>query len=1512
MGINLQNKLLGKLSTLLMLLALSVSCLPVQKKTQCSESEAFNASKRQCVPVIGASTSNTVFIGSKSPQNSYSASVDSTVAITHTVAVSDVYNYGYTVKWFVHKPGTTTIIPAANDTVTFNFIPSQQSTAGQYIIEAILFDSDGVNQLDSSSWNVSLESKTSPSLVSATPANAFTHYNTQSTASNYLIDIYSPESVGGSWFAYLDGTLISNGNITTSTDYTNVSLSITPSTLTNGLHDLTIKVHNGTSTSDPLFDSYSWIVNIVNPDYPVVLPLDTETVPNISQTISVVDQINMASSGWTYTLPDNSTGTLTELCVNTDKVATTGNGIYVKFFVSGVATEIPTVQTSKKFCASAAVIDSYISTSFNLTNPDISEARSIIAKTYSVDNDNLIEALSWNVAVRPKNIRPIISIDTSNSNSMNCVTTSAVKLTSCTINQSVNVNIDSNDTDYLDTDDATESNLFEISLDYDPDIQSLADYEVVYQLKKVTDPNWQDVNMTGSSPDSSYTFSDCTRDETYLSTDKLTCDLQISAFNKNGPIESGDYELRAWIRDANTGLGFDVSPKESNIVSWDITVAERQAASSITIAPQTAATTYATIAEQAYYEDGLTSSNIKTESWISTSVGGAPVVNVKENDTVYINTVVRDVERDDFNISIAIDNKTIGAGKSTLVPTSVVNRTDYAEYSLHTVSVSIPEWVSKDTLTNNIEIEVTVQDRPESYTGICTTCATDSEIFLVNVENDNPTPSFADFSDVDLSAAGAGYKVFAGVAFEIPVLTSHFNDTSLYDGANIEWKWQISKDGGTWVDIPNADSTNQTLPALTWTPNLDIPVGTIIDLRLCLGDDGTNDINVANSNPDHVVNASNNHDCTYSTADATAEGFIKQWRNIEVFPVNKRLARSETTDHSSGNEVYQWYDETAEYLYTTYISGLNIIVEKSQFNPTTKVFESVHSISFPTEDTNAGDVPVTASELSIDGIDNTAIVIAYKVFTSPSSIPEMRVRRIHTGGIDVDNADGDNNITTGIELSDIKESSRLAFNYCGTYATGTCDTNNLDLYVAGSLEAHANTTINSASTGQFSIYFSGTLTGDEELILKTNAGETITYKYGDQAGITTFDPTSHIVEYCVGGCISAGTTIEGLANAINATYGDPEIDAVAQEFYAHADTTSDTITIYGPAEKDYYNNDKVSPYIGNIQVKTDGTWFVPFVDVSNFNKISMAIGNNSTSPLGFISDTTQSNVNINDSDINNQQIHSKLVTGSIYLAVKNSTADLDVIKVGDTAATLNNSVVRVSNIYSPMTGFSDIDNVKIDVGETVANSYVYVSTVNIGNSGATRNLGLNIFTTDLATNMQSNSEITALGYSEFVSEIDQAQVIVDPNNAGTSFIAITTTPTNTNPSRAYLIKADFNTADFTSNFNFHEHQYPQLNSEMYTIAHTSKIHATMIPSSFTINASTNIGHTTAALTTPTGVVAEDATLNPIFFAFHESDSNSRVRIGLYNTDESQVTSKTILLDSGTSTPDGSAPAIIGN
>lgn len=1487
LGIYLKLRHLNRLSLLLVMSAFLSACLPMQKETQCGSNEAFNATRRKCVPVVGSSTTSTVFIQSKVPENSYTASVNDS-GISHSVAVSDTYNYGYTVYWYEHyqSGGSTVSTLAAINTASYSFVPSSKP-AGDYILEAVLFDIDAQEQLDSVNWNIIVSALDNPTLINPSPAVTAYSYENTSSSETLSVDINNPNSLTGVYYVYVDG--VQQGSYGNYTGTQTVSVGIDPSSMTNGIHSVEVKIQETVSSTIAL-DQYVWAINIVDPDLPIINVANS--TPPFVESITVVDGVNFTSSGW---LQDDGTA-LTNLCIqvdNYDKDPTLDAGagsdagadsdINVVFFISGnsigngkrdTASDGTAGIGANTFCLSSTNLDD-ASNYLNLSNPDVAESKSINVVTYRAGTTTVVESFSWNVVVRPKNIRPVISIDGSNTSSaLGCVATSSVYYTGCTITQSVNESQDTSPVTYGagaestfyndDTNDVDNNGVFAINIDYDPDILDEGDYKVFFQIKKTTDASYQDIDQT-----SSYTYADCSYDENDTATSidansKLECKLRMDAFNDNGPLAPGDYILTAYLQDFGDGdgdgaatpdgLGWGVTPKDSNLVTWELTVVEYQSSGTIEIGA---------------YDDAADS---QEDSWLQTgndctNASGEIPLNgaINEAGSYYLCVAVKDVERDNYNISVEMENNYLGGGYSTVVALNLQTRTDHNEYTIYQKQITIPEWAV--TTTGASSMKVTVQDNPDSAsTPICTTCDTTTQTFaFTNIVNVNPAPTFDDYDSANPAAHHIdlnGHKVFAGMPFVIQSSADTastgnadvaYTDTSQTDGKNVSWKWVVTIDGGmTWSDIDGATGTNNSLPSLIWTPDLDIPTNTTVTLRLCLTDDGTG-------------NEYTSDNCTSDAAGAgSVKGQYRDWMDIEVHP-NQMISASSLATPSSGNDVSQWYDVTNEKLYLVYTTGTNIYVEKLGYNATSGALESIHKISFPTEDednSTTGYTSTAAYSVSIDGVDGEAIMISYGLVELVSNSPQFRVRRI-----------------------DISQ-DRLNFNYCGFYVpTATAphlscagqalfvpdDGADANLELGDATEV----TYNSSSSDHLNVVFTGdptTVDTYTDLILKNSNGDDITFRFR-----ANNDLANNIIGYCNTGCTDDNTRANGLADAINTAAGDTEEDLIPLEFYADSASTSGTVTIHGPAEFDYYDgNQKIAPVIGRINTKSsDNTWYLPIADAADTLQLVMVKGDSVNVSAGLNSGSV-SNTSLTASGVMNQEIDNVYSQDqdSVYVATKNTNGNLDIHKVNVNGAI--SITVSQNDIYDT-SGYDGIEDIRISSGISAGglNDYVYVSSIATKNSGADRNLSLAITNDDLTSAHGDIDFITTTGYDTYLFDIDKASISADPNNEGEVIVAITTNTTNSNPTNAYLIKFDYDVANIGStSFNFHQATYPKLNNQ--DIVQNSAIWTT------------NIFDVTAKGYTNESSSIEDLNKSLLYFGFHQANAGNEINTGFYNIEEESI------------------------
>lgn len=1433
MGIQFSNALLksliAKTPKLLMTLCFCLSlasCLPVKKETQCSENEAFNASKRECVPTVGASTGNTVFIGSKSPANSYGIDQTNSTAKVHTIAVSDIYQYGYSIKWYVHESGSTSTTPVSF-TTSYNFFANTR-TPGNYIVEAIVFDATGANQLDSTSWSVNITDREKPKLTSTSPAaNAFSYLNNIGATQTHSAAVNSPDLVSGNYFVFLDGAQVSTGAFDNSTS---ISYGFTPSALTNGLHTLEFKLYENT-TSDELYDSYTWIINIIDPEYPLMLPVDGDTIPKLTETITVVNGVTFSDGGWSIPGQTNLSSVRANygLCVNfdnADKNLPTGSDIVVKMDVNGIEFETNAQQVATNiFCADASDINN-AQANFNLSNPDVAESRTITVKSYEIGTSNLVEAQSWNVAIRPTNIRPVISISTNTSSALGCTTTSNVAYTDCRLTQSVNGDRDSENGAINDYSDAAEGDSttiaasnFEIQIDYDPDISAETHYEVFYQIKPNSGGSWEDIDITGTNtPTSQYTYSDCRYTAGETPGTKLRCSLRMDAFNNNGPLPSGDYTLRAFIRDAAEGSGTG-TPKESNIVSWGLIVSENQDTGSISIASAAAPSS------QAFYVNGVDQDPevVYTTSWIGTASTPLSEVSgsLEEGQDYVLNVLVKDNQRDNFSISATITNSVLN-GVSSLIPTQLITKTDSKEYTHVQLPFTLREWVVSGAASASASIVVTVQDRPESYISACTTCASASLVFTPTVTNVNPAPIFADVGTVNLSSI----KAFSGQEFIIPLTIADFSDDSETDGDNITWKWQVdmnppgSVEFDGFEDIPNANSMDQTSPELRWTPPNNIADGTIVNFRICLGDDGF-------GNPSDCTNANT----------------VKQFTGVIAYNASKTITQS-----STGADLATWFDTSTRTLYTTYTSGTTIFVEKQAFNTTTKIFENIHTISFETEDTEAANTAVIATDLSIDGNNGAALVIAYKVAEAGTGFLQYRVRRV-----DISNG-------------------KFGFNYCGTYITApngnhtSCETN----AAVSSVDTSLYSSITPGGTRSVDITIdAGTANPGDQIVLNTSSGP-VTYEIkagaSDGTSIQIVDDADN--ETLASNIVSAFNTMGGLAaTSAQAAY------AATQELTMTS--SGNIVTITGSPEFDYYDDStNIAVYLGNIKIRNSGAnWAVPFASGNHSLQIAMAHGAGVNEVNGLNTSPVASMVLLTFTGTNNQEIsHVYDAAGpNHFIATKNGNGNFNIHRTDSNFANASS----LTNIFD-LSNHSYIEDISLSLGYQ---NELYTSAVSVSSSGA-RNLAVaKLNKSDMSISGRT-AAISNNSYLKYLENIDRARIIGDINNADTAFVALTTNTNSTEANSAFLIK--LNTA---SGVDLVEYNYPKLNTNNIVsgaaisttpLATISKIGFVDIPK--------NSGDSTTDADTDTGDYEMISTL----FSFHESDTGNKIRSTNVNTKETSI------------------------
>ncbi len=1269
----------------LMLIALAASCIPQTKETQCKKNEAFDSARRKCVPVLGAASTNTVLITSKSPAQSYTTNINSG-SVTHSISVSDSYNYGFTTVWKVSFVNNSTVInnvTVSTNTLDYTFNPNALYGVGSYVLEAIVLNQAGNTQLNSRSWNITVSSLAIPTLINPTPAGTAASYNTNITSATHTLFINNPDNQSGNYIWRVDGSTVNSGTFTGST--TNLNYTLNPSLLSLGLHTITLELNNGASS---VYSNYLWTIAIIEPNLPTVV----STTPSHLTGISVVDGENLVLGG--YLDPTNAP--YNQFCVdvnNFDLNGDTISDIDIRWEINSVTVNSGTFAANQYCVTSLPAI--------NLINPTIGESKELKAIIYKAGTTTIVDYRAWSLSVRPKNIRPQLTISSANTSAaLGCNPVGGgstnVNYTGCTMTQS---------TPAFDN-----SRFFAFDL-VDPDIGNPITNDTAYSVVfRLQNQDLDGVSNTLSASNCTYALGAA------LGSAKLRCQLSMDAFGTNGPLPAGNYTLKAYVID--NGSPWTATSEQSNEVSWEVAVTEFQSSNSIAIAPQTVLAIPP--ANLSYVE--LSDNSCATTNNVVSNVTSAN--NAVENGWIKINTFVRDEERDDFSITIemANGNPAFPGSFITVAPTQNITRVDDIEFYHVQSCVQVPEWAVWNQADGVVDLRVTVTDAP---TNPLLTQYSDIEIFQIFVENNNPAPGFADNSTLTLGG-GTWIDVFAG--FPLLITAPSFSDASTIDGNNVEFKWQVQVNGGGWADIPNANSSNQSTAQLVWTPSPFMnPAGDNIELRLCLGDDGFGNNLAA---------------CVES----------KTYDGITAYPSVVQVTATDNLDasfkaHSSGNNLATWYDATNENLYVAYSSGIEVIVEKKRLDTGTGAFETAHSIRFDSEEPTK--VSVAPTNISMTGIDGASLFIAYKVASSPSAVPQMRVRRI-----DLTN-------------------DKLGFHYVGLY--NAVDTGN-DL-VANEFNLPTAIFSQSGNNG-VNINFTGQpANGDNFEINGVN------FVYGPGNDFCTSTPST--VD-----CPDTTAVATNLAQAIN----DSTSNEIAEVLSASAAGT--TTTIIGPHISDYYDEiNRITPVVGQIRVQ--GTnWYLPYANATSSLAIGIMHGNNANQNMTL---SSVSHTNTTSNTFNQSIANEFDSSGNMIMVTKNSSGNADVYRFNVPGFTIAQNINSLFNL----TGFDHVDNLSLSIGAGSTDGFAYIAGISFD---ASNNSYLNAGIIDIANfaNRTARSSFTTV--NPLVADIDEVKIAADPVTPGRATIALTTEGVAT-----HLGRLTFNTASWTNSIAFNNYDSPKLN-----------------------------------------------------------------------------------------------------
>lgn len=902
-----------------------VACVPTAKKTKCPGSQAYDSNLRTCVPSL-SSSGNSIFVTSKSPSNSYAMSLTG-ASVAHSVTVTDVYSSGYQVRWFVNfsnPPTTVSNQLVASGTTSYTFDPDGGGlyNDGAYTLEAVVYDAAGLAIVDSESWSITVHADDIPTIVNNVPTSPSITLANDLTTYTFDAQALNPDDQVGTYEWYLNGALqgapaaIPTGGGTTPQAL--ADLVINPSGLANGTHSVTLTFYDG---GGGVFSSFTWGILVTDPNLPIV----QSYAPSAPDIIDVVDGITQAAGGY---MQNNSALTFTFTVDDYTKMAP--DTLEVQFKIDGGSVY------TQAFAANTINVSTGLP-ALNLANSQIPETHTIEAVIKTTGSNRIAASYTWTIDLRPANTSPILTIDHA-SGTLTCNPTTPVSVTSstdiegkgCTVNQlnpitpvPVTVVVEIEDEDY---ENAT--------------VQDYTHFGITFELN-------------GENMDGTATLSDdvCTSAPNVANTAAiLTCTFGFDSFGTGGPLAPGTYELTAVAVD--DGSPFSVTPANSSEVKWTIEVGEDQSGA-LDVKTQELALGSLPSLTNSYFEL-TTAACTPTGSYLNNTL---TIPAAQELDYVLIHTVVEDPQRDNFFITVDMENANpaLPAGTyTTVAPLTLVTRVDNTQNYIHTSCVQIPEWVRWNGSDGTVNVRVSVSDSPSLMT---TAIQSDSETYSLYVVNNNPAPTFTS-TTAESPLVGGSYNVLAGFPFTFN--PSSYSDASTIDGNNVTFQWQVNYNAGGFVDIPGA--TNATL---VWTPSPSVADGNPTEIRLCLGDDGGN------------------------AADCAVVSATQTWSNITVY-TNTQAGQT------SDSEVANWFDETDSKLYQVRVNTAVLSVDQYDVDTTTGAQTLLNTITFTAEHPDLTNV-TSISELSAVGVDSTALYIAYKVITDATSRPEIRIRRIELG-----------------------------------------------------------------------------------------------------------------------------------------------------------------------------------------------------------------------------------------------------------------------------------------------------------------------------------------------------------------------------------------------------------------------------------------------------------------------------------------------------------------------------------
>ena len=1143
------------ISTLFLLAA----CVPQTKQTECGANEAFNASLRTCVPIVGG-PSSFINVSSYSPMFTQTRYKSDATTLTFTISVSNPYNQSYSVEW--ERVFNAAPVSMCSNSLSCSFSAAFLGTVlgevGTHILTAKVKDGNGA-VVDSHHFELKINDLPRPVINTATltPAGyAFDVYPTDPRVqfsftirnNNAVLDasdnyrtIWSVVKNGATVLTEIDPFTIFTPN-GTNTAFFGVSPTpaFNPATLGVGSYIVRAVVQN--DVPGEIVAEQQWNVVVKQPDLSNVTVISSPSPGVAIKAHHNVPYNAYPTLSWVYDAPV----TQPNFCVTVDDRDGTypgdGKSIHVRFYLDGIGGDICTKATldspgTQQVClldgdpCVGSAIASNVSVPpilrFLNTSATVEQNHKVTARlfdeatTFEFQPSNVIPSngsypIEWLVLVKPVNIAPQMSFGPAASNPPGCVSSGVNSRSGCQVQQGTPFKVS-----------------FAVTDDFYSPVTDAGEFQWDVKLKM----NGSDISTPPKVTSCSKAFGATT--PAYAGSPAVwECELEVPHYIASGALHpNGPFQVVASMQDNGSPVGG--TPLSSTSLTWNLVVTETNTISpNITILPQTgmAATTHIsreTPIPEVYFDP--IGSNYATET-----------------DTVTFRIAVRDPELDDFQYAIrrcgpgSNGGLCTTAGSQQITPgalnylraanlavtlpfadtvlTDPLLITAYSHQLSEVLLLDIGEDV--DTLTERpVYFEVEVADKPSN---LVTPLTTHKQILTLWVRNFNPAPVFNTVGAFPApNLIGTPYPVMSGYPFTIHPGTVTDPSTNSLENT-VAYQWYIQANGsGTWSAIPDANQAN-----LKWTP--DHSISTTLLIKLCVGDNTI-------ANPILPPGAGGN--CTTETWHVAPKSYLAQ-------PI---------AAGSASSEVAVWHDTqdgdpTVDVIYSAYIDAnkdirVNKTVRDANLNMNVTSFQTVTFTALNAA--VAGDV----SNISLTGTTDS-LYVAYlaSASTNPSAM-YPRLRRI----------DKSFSLAVG-EKTNYAHKGKFGFSYTQpTVVVTACPS---CTHTAGTL------------AGNQTIQFSAPLT----------AGDTLTI---NGRTFTAANPGTGIDEICDSLSCSANDTATALANIINtSTY--PEFQGLT------ATATTNTVTLRGLSGFDHLDLMTIpvsNKGMSNIFI-ANNYWFIPVINAS--------------------------------------------------------------------------------------------------------------------------------------------------------------------------------------------------------------------------------------------------------------------------------------------------------------------------